>query len=296
MGGALVGDRGIAWHPLSTRQLGQALFTATDWVVPTRIGTRLVSAEGQVYVGGATVFLLLACAVGWWGWRQRRWLTSRAVVAESEVLPRLLLLFAAAYVAGVLVSMVVFDDLVQLDTRILAPVYMSVVVLVAAVAPRAIQNAWRVVWLRVPVSLVVSVIAIAFGLRFAALATSAHSLGVIYSNTDWLGSATMARVQTLPGDATIFSNAPDAVYMLSGRSTYEIPNVGHADEFAATLRQAVRAAKGPVILVYFGDPNIAYRQPVPLDEIQHWVSTQTLADFPDGAVYDIAAEPDLGQP
>ncbi len=295
-GGALVGDRGIAWHALSAQQLGQALFTTTDWVLPTRIGTRLVSADGRVYLGGALAFVLLACALGWWTWKQRRWLASRQVVSEADALKRVLLLFVVMYVGGVLVSMVLFDDLVQLDTRILAPVYVSVVILVSAAVPRALSRAWRVAWLQAPTSVTVAGVAIAFTLRFATLAISAHTLGVIYSNTDWLQSATMARVRALPVDATIFSNAPDAVYMLSGRSTYEIPNVGHADAFAGVLQHAIQVAKGPIILVYFADPNIAYRQPVPVEEIQDWLPTQVLANLPDGSVYDITPASERGQP
>jgi hypothetical protein len=295
-GGALVGDRGIAWHPLSSQQLGQALFTATDWVLPTVIGTRLVSAEGRVYLGGAAVFLLLACALGWWAWKHRHWLTTREILSEGDTLERVLLMFGVIYLGGVVISMAFFDDLVQLDTRILAPVYVCAVILVSAAAPRAIERAWQVVWLRAPLSLAVAGIAIAFTLRFATLAASAHSLGVIYSNTDWLGSATLARVRALPADAMIFSNAPDAVYMLAGRSTYEIPNAGHADAFDTVLQQAVQLRQGPIILVYFGDPNIAYREPVPVEEIQHSLPASVRADLPDGTMYDITPASGPGQP
>jgi hypothetical protein len=287
IGGALVGDRGIAWHTLSAQQLGQALFTATDWLLPTRIGTQLVSADGQVYFGGAAVFLLLACALGWWAWRRRDWLASREVVSEADLLTRVLLAFAVLYVAGVVLTMALFDDLVQLDTRILAPVYVCLVILVSAAAPRALERAWRVGWARAPLTLAVAVIATTFAVRFATVAVSAHALGVMYSNTDWLGSETMARVRALPVDATIFSNAPDAVYMLAGRSAYEIPNAGHADAFAGVLRQAAGVSRGPVVLVYFGDPNIAYRQPVPVEEIQSWLPTRALDHPADGAVYEL---------
>jgi hypothetical protein len=289
-GGAIVGDRGIAWHTLTAQRLGQALFTATDWVLPTRIGTRLVSADGQVFVGGGVLFLLLAGLLGWWTWRARKWISSRAFVSEADTLQRVLLAFAVVYVSGVVVSMAVFDDLVQLDTRILAPVFACVAILVSAAAPAVLDRAWHVVWLRAPVTLAVVGIATAFALRFAALAVSAHMLGVIYSNTDWLGSATMAQVRLLPVDATIFSNAPDAVYMLAGRGTFEIPNVGHADTFSGVLKESVKMAKGPVVLVYFGDPNIAYRQPVPANAIRDWLPLRMVADLPDGIVYETEGE------
>ncbi len=288
-GGELVGDRSIAWHRLTPQQLGQALFTFADWVLPTRVSTRLVSADGRLYAGGAAVFVLVALAFSWSAWRQRHWLISHAAGSEGDALRRVMLLFAATYFAGVVVSMALFDDLVQLDTRILAPIYVCAVILVSSVVPGLLERTWRVARVHTPVTLSVAGIAGAFAVRFAALAVSVHSLGVAYSNTDWLASATMARLRALPSNATIFSNAPDAVYMLSGRSTYEIPNVGHAEAFAGVLRQVVETAHGPVVLVYFGDPNIAYRQPVPIDVIENWMPAQLLADLPDGAMYDLPA-------
>jgi hypothetical protein len=114
----------------------------------------------------------------------------------------------------------------------------------------------------------------------------------MYSNADWLRSATMQQVRDLPADATVFSNAPDAVYMLAGRSTYEIPDVGHAQEFSAVLRRAVQLANRPVVLVYFGDPNIGYRKPVPVTDIQGWLPTHSMGTPSDGDIYTV--EPATG--
>ena len=97
IGGALVGDRGIAWHTLSEPQLGQALFTVLDWVLPSSVGSRLVSPDGEVGAAGAVVFLIMTALVGWWTWRQRRWLTARSVVPEADLLQRMLILFMCTY-------------------------------------------------------------------------------------------------------------------------------------------------------------------------------------------------------
>jgi 4-amino-4-deoxy-L-arabinose transferase-like glycosyltransferase len=286
-GSPLVGDRGIAWNRLSPQQLGQALFTVTDWTLPTRLGSRLVSPDGLVQPVGAAVFLAIGAGLAWAGWRQRQWLTSRAVDCEPDLLKRVVLLFAVVYTLGVVISMVAFDDLVQLDTRILAPVFVCVVVLVSAAAPYAVKRAWRTGWLRVPVALLTATVLTTFAARFAVLAFTAHTQGVMYSNTDWLTSSTMQRVRELPVDATVFSNAPDAVYMLAGRSTYEIPNVGHADTFATFLKQTVQGATGPVVLVYFDDPNIGYRRPVPVDDVKQWLPMRLVAAPSDGDVYEV---------
>ena len=77
------------------------------------------------------------------------------------------------------------------------------------------------------------------------------------------------------------------MYMLAGRSTYEIPYAGHAEAFAKVLRQTVQTAKGPVVLVYFGDPNIAYRQPVPVGVIDDGLPTEMIANPQDGTLYQV---------
>ena len=188
---------------------------------------------------------------------------------------------------GIVISMVIFDDLVQLDARILAPVFACLVILLSAAAPRAFGRMWQRGRLRVPTVAAIAVVAASLTLRFGVLALTAHSRGVMYSNADWLASATLAHVRELPGDATIFSNAPDAIYMLAGRSTYEIPYAGHAEAFAKVLRQTVQTAKGTVVLVYFGDPNIAYRQPVPVGVIDDRLPTEMIANLQDGTLYQV---------
>jgi hypothetical protein len=289
IGGALVGDRGIARHTLSARQLGQALFTFLDWMLPSSVSSRLVSPDGDIGAPGGVVLLIIVALAGWWAWTQRRWLTRRELVPAADLLKQMLILFMCTYAVGILISMAVFDDLVQLDARILAPVFACLVILLSAAAPRALGRVWQHARLRAPTVAAIAVVAVALTLRFGALAQTAHSHGVMYSNADWIGSATLARVRELPVDATIFSNAPDAIYMQAGRSTYEIPYAGHADAFANVLQEAVHAAKGPVVLVYFGDPNIAYRQPVPAQAIEQWLPTERLATLPDGVLYEIAS-------
>jgi hypothetical protein len=286
-GGLLVGDRGIAWRDLASQPLGKGLFTAVDWLLPTRFGALLVNADGDVRGTGIVVFVVVGAAIAWWMWKNRTWLCTRAVDSEADLLQRMLLVFSVMYIGGVLISMVAFDPLVQLDTRILAPVFVCLVILLSARAPRAFGRAWQITWLRAPVSLVAAGLATAYALRFAALVATVHAQGVIYSNTEWLASATMQRVRQLPTDAIVFSNAPDAVYILARRSSNEIPDVGHADTFSGVLQQATQTASGPVVLAYFGDPNIAYRDPVPATLIKGWLPTRLVANFPDGELYDV---------
>jgi 4-amino-4-deoxy-L-arabinose transferase-like glycosyltransferase len=288
LGGMLVGDRGIAWHGLSVQQLGQALFSAVDWVLPSSLGSQLVSPDGDVRGLGIAGLVTVGAGLGWYGWKQRGWLTSRDVDEEADLLSRLLGVFAVMYPAGIVVSMLAFDDLVQLDTRILSPTFVSLLILFSAGAPRALSRVWRAAWLRAPVVLGIVGLAAGYAIRFGVLASTIHADGVMYSNAGWITSPTMEWVRTLPSDATVFSNAPDAVYMLAGLSAYEIPNVAHADRFAGVLQDALRTSGGPVALVYFADPNIAYRRPVPVEQVQQWVPTRPAVMLSDGKAYQVS--------
>ena len=69
---------------------------------------------------------------------------------EADLLQRMLILFMCTYAAGIVISMVIFDDLVQLDARILAPVFACLVILLSAAAPRAFGRMWQRGRLRVP--------------------------------------------------------------------------------------------------------------------------------------------------
>jgi hypothetical protein len=297
IGGALVGDRGVGWHGVSAQQLGQAVFTAVDWVLPSSAGSRLVSPDGNVYPMGILGVMLVSAALGWWAWNRRRWPVRRDARplelferSEADLFRRMLMVFAVVYSLGIVLSMLAVDDLVQLDTRILSPVFLCLVILLSAAAPKALRSTWRLTWLRAPVLLGTASLAVAYGLRFAVLVSAIHTAGVIYSNADWIGSRTMAQVRGLPANATVFSNAPDAIYMLTGRSTFEIPDSGHARAFSSVISDAVERANGPVVLVYFGDPNIAYRRPVPVDQVQQWLPARLTAGLPDGQIYDLVPD------
>ena len=134
-------------------------------MLPSSVGSRLVSPDGEVGAAGAVVFLITTALVGWWTWRRRRWLTARAVVPEADLLQRMLILFMCTYAAGIVISMVIFDDLVQLDARILAPVFACLVILLSAAAPRALGRMWQRGRLRVPTVAAIAVVAASLTLR-----------------------------------------------------------------------------------------------------------------------------------
>ena len=50
-----------------------------------------------------------------------------------------------------------------------------------------------------------------------------HRQGIGYLDSTWRHSQVMAYLQTLPPGVPVFSNAPEPVYLLTGRPTYMLP-------------------------------------------------------------------------
>jgi len=271
---SLVGDRQIGWQDVSRAQLMQGLSTVFDWVLPSSLVARLVSPEGVISRPGLALLGLLVVGLVWWARREGR----LALPAESAVLRTVLLHFSVIYPLCVVLSITAFDHLTQLDSRILSPVYLCLVALLSASAVRSP---------RVPVAAVIVALLLVSSARFALVVQRAHTDGIMYSNVLWLTSPTMRDVQRLPGTTNVFSNAPDAIYILARRNAYQIPDAAQAGQLVTTIHDVVRRQPGPVLLAYFDDPNIAYRNPVPPSALETAFSVRLLVRTTDGSLYEV---------
>lgn len=279
--GNLVGNRSPGWHAPSVEHFTTGLFTLLDWIVPSTVAARFVTPEGLVTVAGVVVIVALAVGVSWFVWREH--LAAR--LPRGSLAP-VLLVFVGVYPVTVIVSILWFDDLTQLDSRILAPVYVSLVVLLSAYMGEVLTRLWRCQHsLRGLATALLAIGLTAHAVRFSTLVQRVHNEGVIYANIPWLTSPTMQAVSQLPTSARVFSNAPDAIYMLANRNAYDIPQAGIAQTFISDLY--ILQQSGPIVLVYFNDPNIAYRAPIQPDLLERSVPLKLVRDYGDGAMYEL---------
>jgi hypothetical protein len=282
----IAGNRAPGAHAVPIAHFTTGLFTLLDWVMPSNIAVRLVTPEGLVSPVGGAVLGVAALGIAVLLWKARP--TLQPKVTLSQELTLTLATFSSVYVVCVLLSILMFDDLTQLDSRILSPVYVCLVILASAYGGEALTSAWlNRRRLRPVMAGVCAVFVGAYALRFGALAERAHVEGVIYSNLAWLRSPTMQAVQLLPRDARVFSNAPDAIYMLANRNAYEIPFSSNSDAFLLDLSDRLHQTSTPIVLVYFDDPNIAYRQPVPPQVVSNSLALQNVNHYSDGAMYEV---------
>ena len=196
------------------------------------------------------------------------------------------------YLIGLVLSISFFDANTPLDNRILSPsLVLSFVagfsylalVLKSTGKPRLIY------------------IYIYFGLSMCFLVNlpaliewsyGAHVAGIYYASPEWKNSQSIQYVNEIPAGVEIYSNAPDAIYLISGKLINSLPqkmdlmskklNPSFVQEITV-LSEAIRLNKACVILF----SNI-YRNDFPQkDEMIDLFGKQPDIIFPDGIVFKI---------
>ena len=244
-------DRSLAWHLFGADYLGQAGRPLARWVVPwPRPPIGLVLAVAVVVAGAVLARRAPAVGAGW------------------SSLDRLLAGFAVAYLAVLLADRTLTDVTGRLDARFLVPLHVVAILLVVPALHRR-----KVEGVAVAVALVQVVGAISWtvgGLTDRSVTRRGYT------------AAALERSTLLAGD---YSNAPDAVFFLTGRTSLPIPakkdyltgeaNPRYADELAA-----LRDHHGAVV-VYLNVPFRRSFQPS-RTELEAALPLQLVAD--DGVV------------
>ena len=245
--GSLTGKR-LVLHGISGSRAREGLDSFSAWLLPDVVPTRIRFAVLVL----AALAILAAC---WWA----RGRVEDGVESRYQGQMRLgFLVFGAfmlAYAALVLLTISLFDAHVPLDARLLAPLYVATILLavvgiarLSARVPRLHSLALLTFVLLVGVSLV----------RTGLWAVGSRLDEMGYASSIWRESTLVAEVKALRDDVRVFSNAPDALYVLTGRSARFVPlkadpftrqeNPRYIDEFGR-LERDLCGRSG--VVVYF---------------------------------------------
>jgi hypothetical protein len=192
-------------------------------------------------------------------------------------------IYAFAYLGAVLFSMSFFDASTKFQHRILAPLYVSWMILfVAALSALTMkyttpatcpanyvgcagsarestrENLFRgFAILAGVVSLGLSIVG------FVPTVSALREAGQGYASWKWRDSVVMARLHDLPADVAIYTNTPPAVYLVTGRASRVIPTAvdpvdnlprGDYEQNLAQMREDILA--GRAVLALFDTTNI----------------------------------------
>jgi Dolichyl-phosphate-mannose-protein mannosyltransferase len=196
--GLLVGAPGrpLGMHPITPAQLRTGLDTISAWLLPETI-----PAGVRVFVAAVA---LAALGLLW------RRLT---VTQAGQALTRVVGLFVLCYLALLLATITFVYTNVPLDARLLVPLLVSAILVgwrlpdSAAPGTPARRGLLAACWALV----------ILAGVRAGAWVAAAEVEDLGYASRAWRQSAIVEAVRALPGDVLIVSNAPDAIYVLTGR-------------------------------------------------------------------------------
>lgn len=207
MSGGSATGRVLSLHPIGSSHVWQGIYTVSSWMfLPSGLPdfVRILVALGLV-LGLALILVRATMSVG----------TSRTV--------DILALYAASYASFLAVSISLFDANTPLDGRILLPVFVVGIILGVWIVD-ALWSAKA----RHPASAyggVALLTALVFGHATQGIQAvgEGYDRGWGFASVRWQRSATLATARALPQDVVMYSNAPELVYLHTGRVAQVLP-------------------------------------------------------------------------
>jgi hypothetical protein len=253
-------NRTFVWHPITTASFETALYNISTFLMPVEAWRReLFKAPGIFLV---LAIVILGAVLIWTAWKARRQLRVPDPVPSTHVMREGIGftngLFVFAYIASIFASMSLFDASTKFKVRILAPVYMSLLILLV------LAGKW--IWERrreAAIALAVVVFAVSAYGQASALSELKKG-GQGYASFQWYDSKAMAFLKTLPTTVRVYTNEPGAVYLYTGRGSYVLPD--HYDPVTGEARggfeRGVKVMQeeinaGRAVLALFGNANMA---------------------------------------
>ena len=235
-----------------------------------------------------TATLLTLLSLGWLlFWNARSLQSGARSVANAA---RVLRIYAASYVLCLILIASVFP-IGYLDNRYLAPVYIPLVLIAAYAVEQFLRtrsvNPQRTVAGRVVAVCIALWVCYPVADAVHATARCLREGAGGYATASWRQSETIAAIRNLDLEAPVYSNAPDAIYALTGLAARATPQISRIrslgsapiglPEFRASLDSA---HGGTVVWFYKMDRRFQYT----LDEIRTTVPLEVLQELSDGVI------------
>ncbi|GIV66500.1 MAG: hypothetical protein AB1457_02775 [Chloroflexota bacterium] len=203
-------NRGFEFHLIQKTQLQQGLDTISSWLfIPTTL-------PGIIKIGilgfCASLFLLAI-------FRNLNYFER-----ESKFIAVFLIIFSVLYPIFLVISITFFDANTPLDDRILSPLFLSFWLLLATGIGQWLRNSS--IKREYQIASVILVISLFCGISIARnikIFQNYHSNGIGFSHLQWRDSELIKQIKQLPPQTTIFTNSPEAIYLLTGRPSIPLP-------------------------------------------------------------------------
>jgi len=210
-------NRQIIWHPLTMEKFQFGLENLWSLFLPARLLELL-----EPYWRLASLMWLVMGAIGlaWLIWAGYKFINTTGVQFEPGKWTGWLFgVYGLVYILVMLVSMSVYDAATIFEHRILAPLYMTILVGVAVLVGWLWQK--QIGWLRWVVAIIVSGLVLLSSVNQVRKVETMRHDAQGFASRVWKESAIISAIRELPEDKVIYTNKPTLVYILTKR----IPNM-----------------------------------------------------------------------
>lgn len=214
--GGTATNRVLVFHPITASNFDTTLHNVSTFLMPVEAWQRELFKIPGLFL--AMIVLILGAVLIWTLVKAWNHFLRPQQANRPEIISFTNGLYIFGYLASIFASMSFFDASTKFKVRILAPVYVSLLILLVVLG----------VWLwRKRREVVVVLAVVIFGLmsygQYMAI-TELMKGGQGYASFQWYDSKAMAFLRTLPSGIMIYTNEPGAVYLYTGRGTYVLPD------------------------------------------------------------------------
>jgi len=277
-GAPLFAGRGLSWHPVTREQAREAV-KIVALVLPERFASVITLAA--LLLSG--VALLVGLLLG----KPER---LRQALGEHRQILAFYGLFLAIYPFFLATCISVYDASLDLGWRLLRFVlYPSGLIVAVSVAWRLLLGRRRIV--AVTAAAAFSLLVAMHVRRTVAWSKQYLAVGEGYTGKAWRESATITRIREMGQAAAYYSNAPDAIWFLTGWTASPIPRkvnpaTRRADDGfkAGSARMLERMEAEGALLVYLRRTHWRWYLPSE-QELAGQLGLELIEDLGDGAFY-----------
>lgn len=211
-------NRTSVWHPVTAETLEEGLRTFSAFFVPVEVWRRELFKSPNVFVAIIIFILLIVLAWILFTGLHRFFKPSTPM---PEVIGFTNGLYIFGYLASVLFSISLFDASTPLKVRILAPVYLPLLLLLVS------AGTWM--WKRFGRAGQIAVVVIGLTIFSVSVVGQVRTVtelskgGTGFASFKWYDSKVMAYLRDLPAGTIIYTNEPGAVYLYTGHPCRVLP-------------------------------------------------------------------------
>jgi hypothetical protein len=238
--GGSVTNRSAGWHPITTENANTGLREFSEFLIPFEKWRQALNKTPYFFSDILIVVALILLM--WVVVKGLRYFIQPIVASRPPLIPFVNGLYIFGYFSSLVITMTFFDPATKFQLRIVAPIFVSFLLL-------AIFAGTHLARKDIVVKGLISIIALFFlGLFSYAQKQTADELslgGQLYASYRWYDSTILARIRQLPPGVTIHTNQPEAVYLYTNRACALLPG---EDSMAETQQRVI---DGKAVIVLF---------------------------------------------